>query len=141
KQAYTQLPMSELQLFGRPQDYGFAHADPILVVAARHHFRIWKAPFQVKDQILWVGAGTHDIGLEKDQRNGKLTHKIDSDTDSEREYIGSTLKETGSVAKLLYMTPSQPIKDAKTATGGSFHSDGRTLVIVLNPDQKELTSN
>ena len=77
KQAYTQLPMSELRLFGRPQDFGFAHADPLVVVAARHHFRIWKAPFQV--QTLWAGAGTHDVGLEKDQRNGKLTHKIDPD--------------------------------------------------------------
>jgi len=131
KQAYTQLPMSELRLFDRPQDFGFAHADPLVVVAARHHFRIWKAPFQVQGQTLWVGAGTHDIGLEKDQRNGKLTHKIDPDTDKEREYIGSSLQETGEVAKLLYMTPSRPITDAKTATGGSFHSDGRTLVIIL----------
>ncbi len=141
KQAYTQLPMSELQLFGRSQDYGYAHADPILVVAARHHFRIWKAPFQVQGETLWVGAGTHDIGIEKDQRNGKLTHKIDPDTDAEREYIGSSLKETGEVAKLLYMTVAQPIKEAKTATGGSFHSDGRTLIIILNPDRKDVSES
>ncbi|MFN9092999.1 MAG: CBS domain-containing protein, partial [Alphaproteobacteria bacterium] len=28
-------PMSELLMFGRPQDYGFAQADPLRVVAAR----------------------------------------------------------------------------------------------------------
>ncbi len=134
RQAYTQLPMSELRLFGRPQDYGFAHADPLMVVAARHHFRIWKTPLQVNGQTLWAGAGTHDIGLERDKRNGGLTHKIDPDTDQEREYIVSSIQDTGEGARTVYMTPSQPVMDAKTATGRSFHSDGRTAVIILNPE-------
>ena len=30
------------------------------------------------------------------------------------------------------LTPADPLTDAKTATGGSFHSDGRILVLVLN---------
>ncbi len=106
-------------------------------IHSHHHIRIWKAPFQVQGQPLWVGAGTHDIGIEKDQRNGTLTHKIDPDAGSEREYIGSTLKETGEAAKFMYLTPSQPVKEAKTATGGSFRSDGRTLIIILNTDQKD----
>jgi len=46
----------------RPQDYGWAHAEPISVVRSRNHLRIWKAPFQVKGETLWVGAATHDIG-------------------------------------------------------------------------------
>ena len=133
QQGYTQLPMSELRLFERPQDYGFAQADPFKVVASRHHFRVWKAPFQVKGETLWAGAGTHDIGLEKDQRNGKMTHKIDPEVDKERDYIGSSLQAAGAVAKLVYLTPSQPVKEAKTATGGSFRSDGRTLIIILTP--------
>jgi LssY C-terminus len=133
KQAYTQLPMSELQLYGRPQDFGYAQADPLVVVAARHHFRIWKAPIEVDGQTLWVGAGTHDIGIEKDKRNGKLTHKIDPETDLEREHIAQTLQGTGEVAKLYYMTASKPVTNAMTATGGSFKSDGRTLTIILNP--------
>src|SRR5262249_25275763 len=47
KQAYVTMPMSELKLFGRSQDYGYAQGDPLRVVASRHHFRIWKAPFQI----------------------------------------------------------------------------------------------
>ncbi len=133
-QAYTQMPMSELHLFGRAQDFGYAQADPLMVVASRHHFRLWKAPFQVDGQTLWAGAGTHDIGFDKDQRNGKVTHKIDPDTDKEREFIGSSLKETGLVANTVYMTPSNPVKEAKTAHGETFTSDGRTLVIILTPD-------
>src|SRR5262249_44091699 len=56
RQAYLTLPMSELELFGRVQDYGLAHAEPIAVVAQRHHLRLWKAPFQADDQELWIGA-------------------------------------------------------------------------------------
>jgi hypothetical protein len=137
RQAYTQLPMSELYLFGRAQDFGYAQADPLRVVASRHHFRLWKAPLTVGGQTLWAGAGTHDIGFDRDQRNGKLTHKIDPDTDKEREYIAASLKDTGKVARITYMTPSQPVTEAKTAHGESFKSDGRITVINLVPDYND----
>src|SRR5262249_14582623 len=107
KQAYLTMPMSELYLFGRPQDYGMAHAEPVQVIASRHHLRLWKAPMQVEGQTLWVGAATHDIGFERDQRNGKLTHKIDPEVDGEREYVAQSLNETGLIAKVDYMTPSK----------------------------------
>ncbi len=134
RQAYTQLPMSELMLFGRPQDFGYAHADPLRVVASRHHFRLWKAPFQVDGRILWAGAGTHDIGFDRDQRTGGVTHKIDPDTDQEREFIGQSLETTGLTIGKYYVTPANPLKEAKTAHGETFYSDGRTLVIVLKPE-------
>ncbi len=140
RQAYTELPMSELNLFGRSQDFGYAQADPLRVVASRHHFRLWKAPFTVGGQVLWVGAGTHDIGFDRDQRNNGITHKIDPDTDKEREYIPASLKDTGSVARILYMTPSKPVTEAKTAHGEAFHSDGRVVVINLNPDDNDRSS-
>ena len=134
KEAYVTLPMSELMLFGRNQDYGYAQGDPVSVVATRHHLRLWKAPFTAGGMTVWAGAGTHDIGFERDQRNNGVTHKIDPNTDGEREYIGQSLQQTGLVAKLDYMLPANPVKTAKTATGGEFHSDGRTLIIYLQPD-------
>lgn len=134
KEAYTTLPMSVLTLFDRPQDYGYAQADPLRVVASRHHFRIWKAPFALDGQTVWAGAGTHDIGFDRDQRNNKITHKIDPDVDSERDYIAQSLQQTGQVALLDYMTPTQTVREAKTAHGEAFHSDGRTLVVYLQPD-------
>src|SRR5581483_9967481 len=132
KQSYVEMPMSILTLFGRPQDYGLAHAEPIAVVAQRHHLRLWKAPFKVDGQELWVGAATHDVGFDRDNRPGKkITHKIDPDIDTEREYVGRSLEETGSVAKKDYVMPSEPSKEARTATGASFHSDGRVMTIYL----------
>ncbi len=131
KQSYVEMPMSTLFLFGRPQDYGFAHAEPFSVVATRHHLRIWKAPFAVGGQTLWVGAGTHDIGFERDQRNNGVTHKIDPAIDGERDYIRDSLGATGIVTRTGYITPPDPLTEARTATGGSFHSDGRILIMSL----------
>jgi hypothetical protein len=134
KESYVEMPMSILTLFGRPQDYGLAHAEPVKVAMQRHHLRLWKAPFSAGAGELWVGAATHDIGFERDNRPGKkITHKIDPDVDSEREYVARSLEETGLVAKEAYLVPSDPSKEARTATGASFHSDGRVLVIHLIP--------
>jgi hypothetical protein len=132
KQAYLTMPMSQLYLFGRPQDYGFAHAEPLTVVTTRHHLRIWKSTLSVGGQPLWVGAATHDMGLERDQRNGKLTHHIDPNVDDERDFVSRSLTESGYVTHHTTVMPPDPIKDEKTATGGGFHSNGEVLVLWLN---------
>ena len=131
KESYLTLPMSQLYLFGRPQDYGWAHAEPIKVAAARHHLRIWRAPFEVDGGMAWVGAATHDIGFERDRRNNGITHKIDPNIDFERGYLEATLTGTGLVSQFTYFLPENPLLGANTATGGSFQSDGRVLVLKL----------
>jgi hypothetical protein len=131
KKDYLTMPMSILYLFDRPQDYGFAHAEPVRVAASRNHLRVWKSPFEVQGRPLWCVAATHDIGFERDQRNNGLTHKIDPAIDGEREYVNGTLSGTGLVVQRDHVTPADPLTTAKTATGGEFHSDGRILLLVL----------
>lgn len=131
KKDYLAMPMSTLYLFGRPQDFGYEQAEAYSVVASRHHFRLWKAPFTWDGQTVWVGAGTHDVGFEKDQRNGKVTHKIDPAVDGERDNIGASLQKAGKVKGLSYYLPPNPVQEARNATGGGYHSDGRLLVIFL----------
>jgi len=140
KESYLTMPMSPLYLFGRPQDYGWAHAEPISVVSSRNHLRIWKAPFTVNGTMLWVGAATHDIGFERDQRNNSITHKIDPDIDLERDYVQKTLSSTGLVVEVSHFLPDNPMKEAKTATGGSFHSNGQVLVLRLADSGKDLSA-
>jgi hypothetical protein len=131
KKDYLQMPMSTLYLFGRKQDFGYEQAEPIAMVASRHHFRIWKAPFTWKGSEVWVGAGTHDIGFAKDKRNSSVTHKIDPAVDGERDNIGSSLQKSGKTKTLAYYLPPNPVQEAKNATGDGYHSDGRLLVIFL----------
>jgi len=133
KNVYVTVPMSILYLFGRPQDFGYENAQAVQVAQERNHFRIWQAPFKgPQSQMLWAGAGTHDIGIERDQRSANaITHKIDPDVDKERDFIGATLQQAGWVQAMSYMDRPNPIKQAFTATGGEIKSDGRVLVIVL----------
>jgi len=131
KKDYLTMPMSTLYLFDRPQDYGFAHAEPVRVAMSRNHLRVWKSPYMVGGRQVWCVAATHDIGFERDQRNNGITHKIDPAIDKEREYVNDTLSGTGLVAAREHTTPPDPLTEAKTATGGTFHSDGRILVLVL----------
>jgi hypothetical protein len=130
-QAYTEMPMSILYLFGRPQDFSFARADPIAVAAVRHHLRVWKSAETVDGKQLWVGSATHDSGFEKDQRNGSVTHHIDPNIDEERDFVEQSFASAGVISGAAYVTPSNPLKEALTATGGSFHSDGRVVVMSL----------
>ncbi|HKV82660.1 MAG TPA: LssY C-terminal domain-containing protein [Candidatus Sulfotelmatobacter sp.] len=129
---YLAMPMSTLFLFGRKQDFGYEMAEPIAMVASRHHFRIWKAPFTWNGQEVWCGAGTHDIGFAKDKRNNNVTHKIDPAVDGERDNIGVSLQKSNKAKTFSYYLPPNPVQDAKNATGDGYHSDGRMLVIVLH---------
>ena len=130
-QSYLEVPMSTLYLFGRPQDLSYARADPITVAAERHHLRVWKAPDAIGGKTMWVGSSTHDIGFEKDQRNNGITHKIDPEIDKERDFLEQSFAAAGNLEAAAYVTPSNPLTTAKTATGGSFESDGRIVVMVL----------
>ena len=55
-EAYTEMPMSVLYLFGRPQDLSFARGDPLKVAAERHHLRVWQTDKIVGGRPLWVGS-------------------------------------------------------------------------------------
>jgi len=140
KESYLTMPMSPLYLFGRSQDYGWAHAEPIDVVRSRNHLRIWKGAFTVNGETLWVGAATHDIGFERDERNNGLTHKIDPDIDLERDYVEKTLCGTGLVTQVFHFLPRNPMQEANTATGGSFHSNGQVLILKLAETAKDLSA-
>jgi len=131
KKDYLAMPMSTLYLFGRRQDFGYEMAEPIAMVASRHHFRLWKAPDAWKRQTVWVGAGTHDIGFAKDKRNNSVTHKIDPYVDGERTNIGQSLDKAGKVKSMSYYLPAHAVQDAKNATGDEYHSDGKVLVVFL----------
>jgi hypothetical protein len=130
-EAYTEMPMSTLYLFGRPQDLSYARGDPLKVAAERHHLRVWKTDKTVDGRPLWVGSATHDVGFEKDQRNGKVTHKIDPEIDKERDFLLQSFDAAGAFSSAAYVTPDDPMLKARTATGGSFYSDGRIVVMAL----------
>jgi hypothetical protein len=131
KKAYTEVPMSTLYLFGRPQDMSYARGDAITVALVRHHLRVWDTGRTAGGLPVWVGSSTHDEGLEKDQRNNGVTHRIDPEVDKERDFIESSFAAAGALDAAAYITPKDSLREAKTATGGSFRSDGNVVAMIL----------
>ncbi|WP_158615404.1 LssY C-terminal domain-containing protein [Acidipila sp. EB88] len=131
KKAYLEMPMSTLYLFGRPQDLSYARGDPLAVALVRHHLRLWNSGEAVAGRTLWVGSATHDNGLERDQRDNGITHHIDPQIDQERDFIKDSFTAAGALDAGAYVTPADAVHQGATATGGSFRTDGRVVVLVL----------
>jgi hypothetical protein len=134
---FVKMPMSQLYLFGRTQDYGFAHAKPVFAVSTRHHLRIWKTPYEINGEPLWAGAATQDTGFTKEIRKWKITHYIDPNVDDERSYVQESLGETGMVTQWALAQPPNPVETARTATGEPFNSNGDILVLWLRGNEVE----
>jgi hypothetical protein len=49
--------------------------------------------------------------------------------------VNDTLSSTGMVVARSHAAPANPLTEAKTATGGSFHSDGWVVVLMLKAPQ------
>ncbi len=134
---FLKLPMSQLYLFGRSQDYGFAHAKPVFAVSTRHHLRIWKTPYEINGETLWAGAATQDTGFTKEIRKWRITHYIDPNVDDERSYVQESLGDTGMVTQWALAQPPNPVEAAHTATGEPFNSNGDILVLWLRGNEIE----
>src|SRR5208283_4625573 len=96
----------------------------------RHHLRLWQTTAKTADgREIWLGASTHDIGL--DVHLGVISHAIDFDLDAERAKVGADLMAGGLVAAEQLVTRPNPLTEGKTATGEIWRTDGQLLVIEL----------
>ena len=58
--------------------------------------------------MLWVGAGTKDIGFSLTRLTFQMTHATDSDTNAERDYIINDLRKDGVIENVtLHKTGDQ----------------------------------
>jgi hypothetical protein len=107
--SYPAAPMSKLMLFNRGHDIAFQAPDKRFETHSprhRHHVRLWRLEipeepdhhhdfwhellkiFHRRRSEIWIGAATHDVSLIGfRRRNLQITHKIDSDTNKERDYL------------------------------------------------------
>lgn len=124
-QPYPTAPFSTLYLFGRGQDIGFQL--PIdNSPRKRHHVRFWGLPYERGEQttdtpafwrdrakprederVLWVGAGTKDVGLSLTHLSFQITHATDADTNAERDFIMGELARHGVVGDVRSYLPGE----------------------------------
>jgi hypothetical protein len=129
----AQLPMAKFFLFGRVQDYSYALPDPHAIVTRRHHVRIWKTDYTIDGTPIWVGAASHDVAIVIGKRGHLINHRIDPNVDAERDFVGSCLTESLSVNRQQYLSSDNPVFQAQTSSGDSYHSDGRLLLLDVQP--------
>jgi len=129
----ARLPMSRFYLFGRVQDYSYALPDPGAAVSRRHHLRIWKTDCTIDGTPVWAGSATHDVAIEIAKRGHLISHRIDPAVDAERDFVGTNLTDTWSVSRQEYLYSVDPVFQAQTASGETYHSDSRILLLDLHP--------
>jgi hypothetical protein len=129
---YMKLPMYNLYVFGRVQDYSFVMPDPNSIVSQRHHLRIWKTGGDVDGVPLWAGAATHDVSIKFVKHTFHIFHRIDPNVDAERDFIAANLSHTRQFTREEYMDCAKPVFSAENATGQRYYSDSRMLVLELN---------
>jgi hypothetical protein len=121
-------PVSQLYLFGRVEDLAFEKT--LNTFMKRHHLRLWRTQIATPDgRQIWIGASTHDIGL--DVHFGVVSHEIDPDLDVERTKVGADLMAGGLVTAETLVSRPNPLTEGKTATGGTWKTDGQLLVVEL----------
>lgn len=130
RRQYASAPVSNLYLYGRPQEYAFQC--PGSSVHERDHVRFWDTGERAKDgRPIWIGAATEDIAVTISRANYLPTHKIAPDVDRERNMIVRELIESGWIIDQKWEPGlGRPI-ETKNATGDIYFTDGRVAVLTL----------
>jgi len=125
---YSRAPVSQLYVFGRAEDLAFEKM--LNTFMKRHHLRLWRTAVTTADgREIWLGASTHDIGL--DVHGDVISHAVDPDLDAERAKVGADLMAGGLVAAERLVSRPNPLTEGQTATGGAWKTDGQLLLIDL----------
>ena len=98
RHSYHEAPVSPLNLFDRQQDFAYQQ-EVAGSPSKRHHVRFWRCPegwmLPGGYAVDWLAAGTYDRSVGLSLFTLQVTHKIEENTDIERDYIVETVM-TGS---------------------------------------------
>jgi hypothetical protein len=134
RQSYDEAPVSPLMLFGRNQD--FAYQQEVLGnPAKRHHVRFWRCPdgwlLPGGHRVDWLAAGTYDRAVGFSLFTLQVTHKIDANTDVERDHIVATLQAADAAMSLTVLESFATGYHARNGGGDAILTDGNLPVVDL----------
>jgi hypothetical protein len=130
---YLNAPVSDLYLFGRPQDLALQKARDS--VHQRNHLRLWLSPIRYRGRAVWVGQISRDIGSRLTLHSPTLTtHKIDPDVDEARTALAEDMAYSQGLAVVGYAGGvGRAAQDAprENLTTDPYYTDGDRLVLVF----------
>jgi len=132
--SYRYSPISSLFYGGRRHDVALQKTRG--GIHERLHLRLWLTPMRFKEQPVWVGQVSRDIGIRFTTRTWNLmTHKIDPNVDDSREYVLGDLIHTSRTDHFGYVKgveKAEKESSRKNLTGDSYFTDGFRLVVELS---------
>ena len=124
--------MSPLFLFGRQQDFAYQQevdGNP----AQRHHVRFWRCPdgwlLPGGIRVDWLAAGTFDTAVGLSLFTLQVTHRIDADTDIERDHIIATLTAAHPRMAVTVVADFSTGYHARNGGGDSIRTDGDLPIV------------
>lgn len=135
---YRYSPISSLYLFDRRQDIAMQRIRKN--IHERNHFRLWLTPITFKDQLVWVGQISRDIGVRFTWKT-ITTHKIDPDVDETREFLLENLAYHQMLSMFGYVGGSNISsidEPGRNLTGDPYYTDGLRLVMWIDSVPKNL---
>jgi hypothetical protein len=131
--AYTTAPVSPLYVFGRPQDIALQKARND--ISLRNHLRVWRAPFKIEGQDVWIGQISRDIGSKLTTQSWSFTtHRISPEVDQDRYYLLQDLLMTGEVYRFGFANGvgvSSPDNPRTNLSFDPYVTDGLRIVVFL----------
>jgi hypothetical protein len=134
RQSYPNAPVSDMLVFDRKQDLAFqkeVDGNP----AKRHHVRFWRVD---KDVYLpggynadWVAAATYDDAVGFSMFTLQITHSIDGDVDTERDYVVKTLQKAKKTKKVQRIEHFFPEYTHRNGGGHTYFTDGSMVIVDL----------
>lgn len=137
-QSYPHAPVSNLFVFGRPQDLTFEK--PTSDVQYRDHIRLWQTDQSLGGSPIWIAQASYDAGIELSASTGFPTHHIAPAIDKERARVGASLQQSGVVTQAALVAYTTPILAARNGGGDFYETDGAALVINLTPSPFSVTA-
>ncbi|THG32580.1 hypothetical protein E6C70_12575 [Glaciibacter flavus] len=139
RRSYDEAPVSPLFLFSRKQDFAYQQevaGNP----AKRHHVRFWRCPddwlLPGGRRVEWLAAGTFDRAVGFSLFTMQITHKIDADTDVERDHIIATVREAVPSARVDVIRDFSTGYHSRNGGGDSITTDGDLPILDVRSDRR-----
>jgi hypothetical protein len=141
RERYPYAPISNLYLYGRPQDLALQKARDN--IHQRNHLRLWRSPMSYHGKPVWVGQISRDIGSRMTIHSPTLTtHKIDPDVDeaaralTEDLVYSQGLQAIGLVGGVGAATRDAPRENLTT---DPYYTQGLRYVLLFGTEPTSLT--
>jgi hypothetical protein len=134
RRSYDEAPVSPLLLFGRQQDLAYQQ-EVLGNPAKRHHVRFWKCPEDWRlpggERADWLGAATFDRRVGLSLFTLQVTHKIDANTDIERDHVVRSIQSGEAAVSVGAIRDFSTGYHARNGGGDSIITDGDLPVVDL----------